>query len=76
MTNINKIPEGIETEECEDKNIKVGMEFIMQLRAEANRQKTRRSIAILENITADANNSVKSDPEMDIISEDFEITEE
>lgn len=69
----------IETEECSNRNIKVGMEFINQLRAEANRQKATHSIEDLLNIVVNNSQhipSVESIKEMDDISEEFEITEE
>jgi hypothetical protein len=79
MTDNSKVTEGLETEECFNKDIKVSMEFISDLRAEANRQKARRSVeALLNSITNKSQNlpDVESILEMDKISEDFELTEE
>jgi hypothetical protein len=79
MTKEQKTTEGLETEECSEKNVKVGMDFISQLRVEANRQKAQRSVeALLDSIV----NKVEKVPdvtsllEMDKIAEDFELTEE
>lgn len=76
MNNLTKVPEGLETEECYSKDIKVGMDFITELRAEAHRQKVRRSTeALLDAVTGDSQDLL-SILEMDEISEDFELTEE
>jgi hypothetical protein len=76
MNNLTKIPDGVEAEECAEGVMKVSSEFIVQLRAEANRQKATKSVSTLIEAIVDKTYDPKSIQEMDEISNEFEIVEE
>ena len=71
----------IDTEEMVNMDIKVGMDFVLKLREEGERQKLHRD---MEKFTATLGDDGKDTPkfkkeslvEMDRIAEEFEITEE